>query len=110
MREKKFKEREIESYTRSVYDIRKCLVLQNHVRPLVIEANKKEMILKKFNFLIFLISTDAHKMVSFDGTKPKNTTNGLNSPALQDNSFKLINLTSFTSNDTETLPKGNIRM
>lgn len=47
MREKKFKEREIESYTRSVYDIRKCLVLQNYDRPLVIEANKKEMILKK---------------------------------------------------------------
>lgn len=47
MREKKFKERQIESYTRSVYDIRKCLVLQNHDRPLVIEANKKEMILKK---------------------------------------------------------------
>lgn len=59
-------------------------------RPLPTEANKKELISKRDSKTkIKTNSTVAHKMVLFEGRKPKNTTNGLNSPAMQDNSFKV---------------------
>lgn len=59
-------------------------------RPLPIEANKKEQISKRDSKIKNKKnSTAALKMVLFEGKKPKNTTNGLNSPAMQDNSFKV---------------------
>ena len=80
-----------ENYTRSVS--------QNEKQYCKIMTDQKEMIFKKdfkmnkqttfISLIRVLISTDAHKLISFDGMKPKNIANGLNSPALQDNSFKV---------------------